>query len=109
MVEVLGMVHMGGRGLLRGRWWSVGPKLIFDQMVAPVLEIVDGSLCINFKFIYITSNFKTSCLEDATYLCFTSSITVEGSQHSSHVFTSIIWDFLHAKPCRALQQSDRMI
>jgi hypothetical protein len=29
------------RGLLRGWWWPVGPKLVFDQMAAPVPEIMD--------------------------------------------------------------------
>jgi hypothetical protein len=37
----LGKVHMGGRGLHRGWWWPVGPKLVFDQMAAPVPEIMD--------------------------------------------------------------------
>jgi hypothetical protein len=27
-----------------GWWWPVGPKLIFDQMVATAPEIMDGSL-----------------------------------------------------------------
>jgi hypothetical protein len=29
MSETLGTVHMRGRGLLRGWWWPVGPKLVF--------------------------------------------------------------------------------
>jgi hypothetical protein len=37
-------VHMQGRGLFRGWWWPVGQKLVFDQMTAPVLEIMDGSM-----------------------------------------------------------------
>jgi hypothetical protein len=44
MVEELEMVHTCGRALLQGRWWPVGPKLVFDQMAAPVPEIMDGSL-----------------------------------------------------------------
>jgi hypothetical protein len=36
---VLEMVHMHGRRLLRGWWWSVGPKLVFDHMAALVPEI----------------------------------------------------------------------
>jgi hypothetical protein len=35
MSEALGTVHACGRGLLRG------PKLVFDQMAAPVLEVMD--------------------------------------------------------------------
>jgi hypothetical protein len=31
------------RGLLRRWWWSVGPKLVSDQMVAPVPKIMGGS------------------------------------------------------------------
>jgi hypothetical protein len=36
-------VQMRGRGLLRGWWWPVGPKLVSDQMAAPVPEIMDTS------------------------------------------------------------------
>jgi hypothetical protein len=32
------------KGLLRRWWWPVGPKSVFDQRPAPVLEIMDGSL-----------------------------------------------------------------
>jgi hypothetical protein len=32
------------RGLLRVWWWPVGPKLIFDQIAAPVQEIMDDFL-----------------------------------------------------------------
>jgi hypothetical protein len=36
-------IHTEG-GLLRGRWWPVGPKLVvFDQMAAPVPGIIDTS------------------------------------------------------------------
>jgi hypothetical protein len=38
------MVHKCGRRLLQGWWWPVGPKLVFVQMAASVLEIMDGSL-----------------------------------------------------------------
>jgi hypothetical protein len=41
MVEVIGTVHMRTRGLLQGWWLPVGRKLIFDQMVPPVPEIMD--------------------------------------------------------------------
>jgi hypothetical protein len=44
IVYVLGTVYMCGRGLLRGLWWPVGPKLIFDQMAAQVPEIMDKIL-----------------------------------------------------------------
>jgi hypothetical protein len=44
MAEVLGMVYTHGRGLLRGWWWPLGPKLIFNQMAAPVPEIIYGPL-----------------------------------------------------------------
>jgi hypothetical protein len=42
MVEVL--VRICGSGLLQWRRWPVGPRLVFDQMAAPVLEIMDVSL-----------------------------------------------------------------
>jgi hypothetical protein len=45
MAKALRSVHTSGRGLVRGLRWSVGPKLIFDQMAAPVPEIMDKSLC----------------------------------------------------------------
>jgi hypothetical protein len=35
---------MGGRELLRRWWWSVGPELVFDQMAAPVPQIMDVCL-----------------------------------------------------------------
>jgi hypothetical protein len=44
MAEALGTVHTRGRGLLRGRWSPVGPKLVFDQMAEPVPEIMDDCL-----------------------------------------------------------------
>jgi hypothetical protein len=37
-------VHTCGRVLLRGWWWPVGPKLVFDQMAAPVPESMDDCL-----------------------------------------------------------------
>jgi hypothetical protein len=40
MTEALGIVHMHGRRLLWEWWWPVVPKLVFDQMAAPVLEII---------------------------------------------------------------------
>jgi hypothetical protein len=33
-------LYMRGSGLLQGWWWLVGPKLVFDQMAAPVPEIM---------------------------------------------------------------------
>jgi hypothetical protein len=44
MAEALGTVHMYGRGLLRERWWPADPTLVFDQMTAPVPEIMDSNL-----------------------------------------------------------------
>jgi hypothetical protein len=44
MSEALRTVHTRGSGLLWGWWWLVGPKLFFDQIAAPVPEIMDGSL-----------------------------------------------------------------
>jgi hypothetical protein len=41
MAEALGTVHTSGRGLLPGWWWPAGSKLVFDQMAAPVPEIMD--------------------------------------------------------------------
>jgi hypothetical protein len=45
VAKALGTVHTRGRGLLQGWWWPVGPKLVYDQMAAPVPEIMCGSLC----------------------------------------------------------------
>jgi hypothetical protein len=44
VAEALVTVHKLGRVLLRKYWWSAGRKLVFDQMAAPVLDIMDGSL-----------------------------------------------------------------
>jgi hypothetical protein len=41
MVETLGTVHTDGHGLLRGRWWPVGPNLVSGQRAAPVPQIMD--------------------------------------------------------------------
>jgi hypothetical protein len=50
MAEALEMVHMGGRRLVQGLWWPVGPKLVSDQMATPVPEIMD-ILCLNLLCI----------------------------------------------------------
>jgi hypothetical protein len=42
--EEMGTLHTSRSGLVRGRCWLVGPKSVFDQMAAPVLESMDGSL-----------------------------------------------------------------
>jgi hypothetical protein len=39
-------MHTHGKGLLQGWWWLAGPKLVSDQMAAPVPEIIDDSWCI---------------------------------------------------------------
>jgi hypothetical protein len=44
MAEAMGTVLTRGRRLLRKRWWPVGPKLVFDQIASPVMEIMDGPL-----------------------------------------------------------------
>jgi hypothetical protein len=44
MADSPGTAHARGRELLRGWWWPVGPKLVFEQMAASVPEITDGSL-----------------------------------------------------------------
>jgi hypothetical protein len=41
MAEALGMDHTCERGLLQEWWWTVGPKLLLDQMAAPVPEFMD--------------------------------------------------------------------
>jgi hypothetical protein len=43
MAGPLETAHTRGMGLLRGRWWPVVPMLVFDQMAAPVPEIMDVS------------------------------------------------------------------
>jgi hypothetical protein len=40
MAESLGTARTRGRGLLAGRWWPVGQKLILDQRAPPVPEIM---------------------------------------------------------------------
>jgi hypothetical protein len=47
--EALGTVHTRWWGLLRMRWWPVDPKLIFDQMATPVLEIMDDSGSLGYR------------------------------------------------------------
>jgi hypothetical protein len=56
MAEALGTVHMRGWRILQGWWWPVGPKLIFDQMWTPALEIIDGSVAYS---LYNTSLSQT--------------------------------------------------
>jgi hypothetical protein len=41
MAEALEAVHMRGRVLLRGWCWPVRPKLLFNQMAAPVKKSMD--------------------------------------------------------------------
>jgi hypothetical protein len=41
MAETLGKVHTRRRALFQGQWWRVRPKLVFNQMAAPVPEIMD--------------------------------------------------------------------
>jgi hypothetical protein len=43
ITETLGTVHTCGMGLLRGLRWPLGRKLVFEQIAAPVPEIVDIS------------------------------------------------------------------
>jgi hypothetical protein len=50
IAEALGTVHTRGRGLLRVRWWPVGPKLVFDQTAAQVSEIMDAPLSCGSSF-----------------------------------------------------------
>jgi hypothetical protein len=50
MAEELGTVYTRGKGLFRGLWWLVRPKLVFYQIAAPVPEIKD--ICgIEMQFI----------------------------------------------------------
>jgi hypothetical protein len=37
-------VHTRGSGLLGGRWWPVGPKLVSDKMASQFPGIMDRSL-----------------------------------------------------------------
>jgi hypothetical protein len=58
--EIPRTVHTRERGLLRGRWWPVSPRLAFDQIAARVQEIMDGCVCLFFirlkKLLYIKLN-----------------------------------------------------
>jgi hypothetical protein len=59
MAETLGTVDTRRRGLLRGWWWPVGPKLIFEQTAAPVPEIIDSSLyALPFNHCFIHSSYS---------------------------------------------------
>jgi hypothetical protein len=48
---------MYGRGLLRGWWGPVGPKVVLDQMAAPVSEIMDTS---SIKYCSVLHNMYES-------------------------------------------------
>jgi hypothetical protein len=50
MTEAMGTMRTCRRGLFRRWWWSVGPKLVFDQMEEPVPEIMNSSGNIPFQF-----------------------------------------------------------
>jgi hypothetical protein len=59
IAEALGTVHTHERGLLQGQWWPIGPKLILDQMAAPVPEIGDGSMYKGTAcLLYLTTSLK---------------------------------------------------
>jgi hypothetical protein len=45
--------HTCGRGLLRGWWWPVGPKLEVDQLAAPVPETMDTPSCLASAWIIL--------------------------------------------------------
>jgi hypothetical protein len=55
-------MHTRGRELLRGLRWPVGPKLVFDQRAAPVLEIMGGCLYATNKVIVTVCLFDHFCL-----------------------------------------------
>jgi hypothetical protein len=63
MGEALGTVHTRERGPLRGRWWPVGPKLVFDQLTAPVPEFIDHLL----YFFYIFYSLSLVATSAATW------------------------------------------
>jgi hypothetical protein len=43
MGDTLETVYMCGRELLQGCWLRVAPNIVFQQMAAPVSEIMDTS------------------------------------------------------------------
>jgi hypothetical protein len=68
MAEALRTVHTRGRELFRGWWWALSTKLVFDQMIAPVSEIMDGSLCVGMitnTIRYI--DLRVYCLSQCCY------------------------------------------
>jgi hypothetical protein len=67
MAEALGMRHKCGRGLLWGWWWPLGPKLVLNQMAAPVPEIMDD-LCILFQSILLFLVFLLSHDVNSSFL-----------------------------------------
>jgi Na+/H+ antiporter NhaC len=81
MAEVLGMVHMSGREVFRWRCWPVGPKLVFGKMAAPVPEIMDIIVALQFEnsrtfngnvhviFIYFFFNMGLQGLLRCLYPC----------------------------------------
>jgi hypothetical protein len=61
--QALGLMHKWGMGLLRRWWWPVGPKLVFDQMAIPVLEITYSS---STYVLHIYDNL-CSCFEKSFF------------------------------------------
>jgi hypothetical protein len=105
------MVHTCGRRLLRGRWWPVGPKLAFDKMAAPVLEIMDyihNKTCMHTCSLSLSlpppvpiskvcSCTGITLLMMACFVCCTNIISHRVSQESiresrHHMHCSVFWD-----------------
>jgi hypothetical protein len=85
MAEALGKEHTCGRGPLRGLWWRVGPKLVFDQMAASVPEIVDTSgICFtiptNFKRTYVRACAR-ACVRACARVCVKYTFSVVSPRH----------------------------
>jgi hypothetical protein len=55
----VGTVRTLRKGLLRGWWWTLGPKLVFNHLATPVPEIMDVFNCIPrqkiVRMVYVTA------------------------------------------------------
>jgi hypothetical protein len=95
MAETLRTVHKRGRGLLRGWWWEVGPKLVFDQMASPVPEIMDGSLYLKVRFEVRIKNTQNCNINYVSLPMYVNVNTVQWENKKTPLFaTMFAWPLL---------------
>jgi hypothetical protein len=87
-------VDTHGRGLLREFWYSVGPKVISDQMAAPRPEIMDGSSSqSHFVTIQIIFLLSKSCGSKLIWTRIHAYSNKSKKGTSSLYNSNIIWTF----------------